>query len=402
MSLAFRGWLAAALLLALPLGTAYADNTVRAQVGTPLKAAQAALKAGNAKEALNRIHDADSVPNKTPYESLLIEQMRGAAAQAAGDLAAAAKSFEFVLNSGQLAAKDRVTMMQAIAVDYYKLKDYQGAINWTQKYMKEGGSDPSMHTVLLQSYYLSNDCPSVNKMLASAADDSSGRKPAEEDLELLRGCYLKGGDTAGYVSATEKLLIYYPKREYWSDLLGRVQRKSGFSDRLSVNVYRLRLATGLLASTNDYMEFAQLALQAGLPAEAKSIMDKGYQSGALGKGDQADRQQRLRDLVNKSLADSQKSRAQDERDAQGAQSGDDLVRLGLEYVYEGNPDKGIALIQQGIQKGNLKHVDDAKLALGESQIVAGDKTHAATTLKGVTGKDGTADLARLWILQARG
>jgi hypothetical protein len=236
--------------------------------------------------------------------------------------------------------------------------------------------------------------------LVGGADDS--RKPAEEELEILRSCYRKDHDDAGYVAATEKLITYYPKKEYWTDLLGRVQRKPGFSDRLSVNVYRLRFATGNLATVNDYMEFSQLALQAALPAEAKSILDKGYEVGLLGKGDQAPRQQRLRDLIAKSLADSQKARAQYEREALAAAGGDDLVRLGVETVYEGNAEKGLSLIQQGIKKGNLKHAEDAKLALGEAQIAAGQKQRAAQTLRSVEGKDGTADLARLWILEARG
>ena len=88
-----------------------------------------------------------------------------------------------------------------------------------------------------------------------------------------------------------------------------MQKKPGFSDRLGVNVYRLRLATGNLTSTNDYLEMAQLALQAGVPAEAKVIVDKGYDVKLLGQGAEAARHQRLRDLVMKDLAESQKTRA---------------------------------------------------------------------------------------------
>ena len=47
------------------------------------------------------------------------------------------------------------------------------------------------------------------------------------------------------------------------------------------------------------MEMAQLALQAGVPAEAKMVVDKGYAAGVLGKGAEAERQKRLKDLVDK-------------------------------------------------------------------------------------------------------
>ncbi len=203
------------------------------------------------------------------------------------------------------------------------------------------------------------------------------------------------------MAATERLLQSYPKKEYWTELLARVQRKPGFSDRLGVHVYKLRSATGNFASANDYMELAQLAMQDGVPAEAKVIMDKGYAAGVLGKGSEAARQKRLGDLVDKTLADSKRTRAQDEKDAEAAKAGDDQVRIGLEYVYEGQADKGLALIEQGIKKGGLKRPDDAKLRLGEAQLYAGKKNAAIQTLKGVKGSDGTADLARLWVLQAR-
>ena len=39
--------------------------------------------------------------------------------------------------------------------------------------------------------------------------------------------------------------------------------------------------------------------------------------------------------------------------------------------------------------------------LGEAQIYAGKKNAGVQTLRDVKGTDGTADMARLWILNAR-
>src|SRR5205814_9385257 len=167
----------------------------------------------------------------------------------------------------------------------------------------------AMRTVLLQSYYLGNDCASVNKMLGNATEE---RRSSEEELQILANCYLRQKDTAGYVAAIEKLVVSYPKKEYWTDLLARVQKKPGFSDRLALHVYRLRLATGNLRDPNDYMEMAQLALQAGSPAEAKQVVEKGYETRALGSGKDAERHARLKALVDKSIATSQQARAKEE------------------------------------------------------------------------------------------
>ena len=374
---------------------------VRPEVGKPLQAAQALIRQRKGREALVEVAKAEAVPNRTPYETFLIQQMRGSAAVAAGDSDTAIRAFEAVLGSGRVSGRDSISMLQAIAVAYYQKKEYAKAAQWTQRYFKEGGNDASMRTVLLQSYYLGNDCPSVNKMLASAADADSSRRASEEELQILANCYLRQKDNTGYVNAIEKLVIHYPKKEYWTDLLARVQKKSGFSDRLGVNVYRLRFATNNAGTANDYMEMAQLAMQSGVPAEAKVIIDKGYAAGVLGKGDQAERQGRLRDLVNRTLEASQKSRAQDEKEAQAAKDGNALVTIGLNYVYEGNAAKGLPLIEQGIKKGGLKRPEDAKLRYGEALLFAGRKERAVQVLREVKGTDGTADIARLWVLSAR-
>jgi hypothetical protein len=197
----------------------------------------------------------------------------------------------------------------------------------------------------------------------------------------------------------EKLVTYYPSNKqyvgiYLSDLPG----KSGFSSRFSLDVLRLRLASGNLTAAADFMEMAQLLLQAGLPAEAKSVVDKGYAAGALGTGAEAARQQRLRDLVNKSATDAAASLARRTADAKAAKTGDDLVEIGTEYASMGKSDEGIALIQQGIAKDSLKRPEDAKLRLGVAMLQSGkSKANAVKQLRSVQGTDGAPEVARAYI-----
>lgn len=401
----------AALALALgglPLETPAQDkdaqsqkgNAVRPEVGKPLQEAQRLSRAGRHKDALAKVREAEGVSGKTANESLLVQRMLGSVATAAGDSDTAIKAFETVLASGRVSGKEEQQMVQAIAVGYYKKKDFAKAAQWTQRYFKEGGGDPAMRTVLLQSYYLGNDCASVNRLLAPVAE-GNGRKPLEEELQILANCYLKQRDNAGYVAAIEKLVVHYPKKEYWTDLLARVQKKPGFSDRLGVHVYRLRFVTGNLTTPSDYMEAVQLALQDGIPAEAKVILEKGYAAGLLGKGAEAERHGRLRDLVNKTLEEWRTNRARLESEALAAKDGNDLVKFGLNLVYEGEADKGLKLVEQGIRKGGLKRPEDAKLQYGEAQLHAGRRAQGVQTLRNVKGNDGVADIARLWVLHAR-
>lgn len=148
------------------------------------------------------------------------------------------------------------------------------------------------------------------------------------------------------------------------------------------------------------MEMAQLAIQAGNAVEGKKAIDDGFANGALGKGAEADRHKRLRDLANKKIAEAQKTAisAQDETDASAAKDGNSLVVLGEKLVATGQAARGISLMEAGIKKGGLRRPEDAKLHLGLAQIQLGQKAKGIQTLKTVQGTDGVADLARLWII----
>jgi tetratricopeptide (TPR) repeat protein len=373
-------------------------ESVRPEVGKPLQAAQVLIKAHKYKEATAKIAEAENVGNKTAFESFLIQQMRGSAAMAAGETEAAIRSFEAVIASGRLSGAEQLKIIQAVADMHYRAKNYPKAAAWASRYMKEGGNDPQMRTVLIQAYFLNNDCASVSKLLqgTSQGEEQSSRRPGEDELLIMSSCYVKQKDNSGDLAALEKLVAYYPKKEYWASLLSRIQRKPGFSDRLSLDVFRLKLATANLSSTADYMEMTQLALQAGVPAEARKIVEQGFAAGALGTGTDAERHQRLRGLAMKTV----EAPANGEAEAAAAMDGTALVNNGFNQVAKGQADKGIALMEKGIHIGGLRRPEDAKLHLGIALLQGGHKAKAIQTFKSVQGGDGTADLARLWVIHA--
>ena len=397
---------AAAALLAAGLVTAGgspAQEALRPEIGRPLQAAQELIKGGRYREALAKVRDAEAVGARNANETYLIERMRLAAASGAGDADTAARSFEALSGSGRIAPAEKLRMIESIATGYYRAQQYAKAMQWTQRYLREGGTNSAMRTMLIQSQYLSGDFAGAAKELMTEIQgaERAGATPAEDRLKLLLNAAAKQGDNNAYVYAMEKLVTYYPKKEYWVDLLSRMQRKANFSDRLSLDAYRLSLATGSMTSASDFMEMAQLALQAELPSEGKQVVEKGFASGVLGTGPQAERHKRLRDLVDKRLAEDKAKRAEEEREAAAEKSGDALVSVGMNLVYGGQAAKGVQLIQQGIAKGGLKRPEDAKLHLGIAQLAAGEKAKAQATFRTVQGNDGTADLARLWSLYAR-
>ena len=392
-----------AAALASTLGFAHAQEGTRPEVGRPLQAAQELIKAGRYKEALAKVRDADAVGGKSAGESLLIERMRIAAASGAGDVETAARAFEVISASGRVVAADKLRMIESIAGGYYRARDYAKALHWYQRYFRDGGTSAANRTLMIQTQYLSGDFAGAAKELTAEiqAAERGGATPAEDRINLLMNAAVRQKDIAGETFALERLVSYYPKKEYWVALLNRLQRKPNFSDRLALDTYRLSLATGSMTAGNDYSEMAQLALQAGSFAEARQVVDKGFAAGALGTGPEAERHKRLRDLVTKRLDEAKKSQTEDERQAVAAKDGADLLGVGMNLVFAGDKARGLQMMQQGLAKGGLKRVDDAKLHFAIAQLMAGETAKAQATFKTVSGNDGTADMARLWMLYAR-
>lgn len=397
----------------VPVNAAYAadesnENKVRPDVGKFLQPAQELMKQQKFKEALAKIKEAESVPNKTPYETYVMEFMRGSAAQRIGDFAVAAKAFEAVLSTGRVTGADALQMTETIGGMYSELKDYPNTITWMQRYFKEGGTDANARQTLLAAYFISGDYPNTIKEVSEsiAADEKAGKAPSEQSLLILRTAQDKTGDKAGIAATTVKLLNNYPKKEYWLFVLHDVEVH--LADRLAVDLERLRIATDTMgrgspdptAVSGQYFDMVQLLLQAGQVGEAKAISDKAFSSGILGAGGDADRQKRLRDLVNKTATEDQKSLAQGDAEAAAAKDGNGLVNQGFNYVGYGQYPKGIDMMEQGIRKGGLKHPEDAKLHLGYAYLQSGQKPKAIAMFKTVAGTDGTADLARLWVVYA--
>ncbi len=376
-----------------------AAQGVRAEVGRPLQQASEFLKAGKAREALAKVREAEAVPGTTAAERQTIDGMKAAAAQRAGDMATAVHALESLASRSSGAQLGQYA--EQLSSAYVQLKNNAKATEWLNKAVAAGNNSSAVRQ--LQSYLQasSGDYGAIARESGAAvsAAEQAGRRPEENDLLRLADAQQRTGNMAGYGSTLEKLLMNYPKKDYWNAYLSRLPRKSGFADRFLVEVLRLRLASNTLTKAEDYMELAQLSLQQGLPSEARRVTDLGFKAGVLGTGAEAGRHQRLRALAVKEESEAQAKLAAQAAEAEGFKDGEGLVKVGMSYVSLGDVDKGLAYIQKGIAKGNLKRPEDAKLHLGLAQLQSPKtKSAALQTLRSVKGNDGAADIARLWII----
>lgn len=384
--------------IALPAHAENALPPLRPVVSKPLQAAQDLAKEKKYTEALAKVAEADAAADKTADEVYMIDRVRASIAAVAGDNQLAISSFEKVVDSKRLSPEEEIKFVEALGSLYSKQKEYAKAIPWIERYFKSGGNDPEMRNLLIRDYYFNNEFAKAAQELRAdiQADEKAGRTPSEASLKLLISCAVKQNDKNGYIDTLEKFIAYYPKKEYWGDLLNRVTAKPTFSDRLALDAYRLKRAVGQMSGATDYMAMSQLALLAGFPGEAKAVIDEGFASGALSPAAAGGKQARLRDDIYKAAAED--ARALGSKGADDVKKAQGLLNQGFAYVTAGDREKGIAMMERSLRMGGLKRPEDAKLLLGYAYVLEGRKDQALQTFKTVRGADGTADLARCWIL----
>jgi hypothetical protein len=253
-------------------------------------------------------------------------------------------------------------------------------------------------------YFEANDFENAARQLQleTSLAEKSGQAPLEASLRMLVECYSRLADVAGQTWALEKLVTHYPKPQYWSALIARFERHRDFGERLSLDVLRLRRATGTLQGSDGYLALATLAMRSGFPAEANAELGLGFARGILGVGPDAARQRALRDEAARQAAEQRLAldRPQAVQEAAATSNGEALVQLGYAHVTQGDHATGIALIRAGLRKGGIERPQDATMRLGIAYLQAGRKADALQTLSTVTGMHGAADLGHLWYLYA--
>lgn len=385
------------------VSAASAADDLTPAVAKPLEAAEKALAAHQYGPAMDAVKNADAVSGKTSYDSYVIEQMRGAVAAQSGDLATMGSSYDRLIDSPRTTRAQKAQMIQAEATAAYTAKDYPRAVTGFERYLKAIGLDADIEKYLIQAYYLQKDYANAGRIQKQLVDETlrAGKKPAENDLLMLAACATQTKDSSAQMHAYTLLATYYPKPDYWAQLLHSLVTNSRIPPALQMDVYRVRLAVGNLEKASDYVDAAEIATQSGLPRIGLEFLSQGYTSGVLGKGPGADREARLRSFISAAAEKKRASFAGDEEAAQREKTGGQLLTAGYNYVTFGEAEKGLSLMRQALSMP-LPDVNIARLRLGEAQMDAGQDAAAIKTFRTVEGDNGARDIAQLWVLKLSG
>src|SRR3984885_11388027 len=407
------GFLSVAMILALVCAavspqTAFAaekEQQISRGIAKEMTAAQKALQANQWQEALKNLDAAEAKANDkpplTPFDLKTIHYFKAFANVKLNNLKVAQTEFEKALATGAATAEEKAQYTKTLFGIAASTQQFQKAIDYGKEMADAGSATPNDLAIIAQSYFQLKDCKNsavwVDK--AVAASRKAGEAPKENLYLFKLQCASDASDNAAMIPVLTDLIKLNNKSSYWNTLL-RIERQDERDDHNTLMLYRVMYDTNAMTVGSDYVEMAQLLGDAALPAEAESVLEKAMAAGLITDA-QKERTNRLLNSFKTRADSDKKGQTQFDAEATKSPAGELDVKLGEVYYGLGDYQNAVTAINRGLQKGQIKHMDEAYVYLGRAQVALKNYPDAKKAFAGLKSvPDISPRVQKLWELYA--
>ena len=376
--------------------------TVSAALSKPLVAAQKAMQTNDFAGALVHIHEAQALPNHTPYDDYVINEFLANIAIGQKDFAAAATAYEALVDSPALPPEDKASTLGTALLLSHNVKHDGNALRYGEALLAMGPLDPKYAGPLAEIYFNQGNSDKALTIAKQVADTAvaAGKTPEEGVLDIIVQVQLKKHDTAAAIPALETLVQDYGEPGDWGTLIPLVQSSTkGMHEQDALNLYRLILATDAIVSSEvDYEVMANVAALLGYPGDEVAFLEHGLAKGTIAASDKA----------GAMLPGARAKEAEDKRtlpsfaaQAAARKTGDYDVKLAETYFGYGRYAEAEEAARRANTKGGTKDPLEAQLILGMALAREGKNAEAADVLSKIGGNTPNVTIAHLWLVYAQ-
>ena len=311
---------------------------------------------------------AETKSGLTAFDKKTIYYFKGFANIKLGKLKEAQAAFEQSLATGAASAEDKTSITRTLFGIAASTNQFQKTIEYGRTMADAGTATPNDLAIIAQSYYQLKDCKNSGVWVdkAVSASRKAGEAPKENLYLFKLQCASDAGDTPAMAASLNDLIRLTNKSTYWNTLL-RIERQDERDDHNLLMIYRIMYDTASMTAGSDYIEMAQLLGDAALPGEAQTVLEKAFAGGLITDA-QKERTTRLLNSFKTRAEADKKGQAQFEVEATKNPAGELDVKLGEVYYGSGDYQNAVNSINRGLQKGQIKHLDEAYVYLGRSQV----------------------------------
>jgi hypothetical protein len=330
--------------------------------------AQKDLQSQQWADAIKQCEAAEAKSGLTPFDQEKIQYFKGFAYVRLNNFKAAQGAYEKVAASSAAPPEDVAQANKILFQIAASTSQYQKAIDYGKQLIDAGTAPADTLVIVAQSYYQLKDCKNAviwaDKGIAAAR--KAGDTPKENLFLFKLQCASDSQDNSAMDPVLIDLIKLNNKVTWWNSLL-RIERQDERDDHNTLMIYRIMYNTQAMKEDTDYIEMAQLLGDSALPGEAASVLNKALSSGVI-KDEHKERTQRLLNSLQTRADADKKGLAQLDAEAAKNPAGELSVKLGEVYYGFGDYQKAADAINHGLQKGQIKHLDEAYVYLGLANV----------------------------------
>lgn len=309
-----------------------------------------------------------------------------------------------MLESGFVPAAQQGQFNTVVANNALAAKDYDSALAYAQKAEALGYKPDQVAPILAQAIW--------GKAPGNPAETARGLDVFKKGIDAMKASGQEVPSQWYQVAVQKASEANLPQIGDWANMafmadpsgenlrtvLRVLQRNNpSMTNRENLDLLRLMSFSGGLAIKPDYLEYAEMALKAGIYGEAKSAIETGRTTRdrrgnfILSSIDATD----TYSLANTKIAGDKATLGAASSDAAKAATGKIAAATADAYMGYGDNAKAISLYEMALQKGGID-VAEVNMRMGVAQVRAGNTEAAKASFAKVTGGLRGA-LAQYWI-----
>lgn len=307
----------------------------------------------------------------------------------------AIRAYDQVLATPELPEALLLSTLKTKAQLHFTEEDYEGALKVVRQLLA-AIPEPSADVLMIEGQALFQ-LGRYNEALVpikTAIDmyTSQGQTPRENWLLLLRVIYFEQKEYELMISVVKDLIRYYPKDTYILTLAGVYSELGDTKKQLALS--EVLYEKGLMGTSSNVVNLANLYLMHGLPYKAGSVLEKEMNANIV---ESNDRNLRLLSQAWYQAREDKKAIPPLERAANLANEGELYVRLAQAHLNLENWAEASKAVEKGLQLGGLKRNDTANIMLGMALFNQQRLTQARAAFQRAAADNRSERAATQWI-----
>ena len=288
-----------------------------------------------------------------------------------------------------------MTALRALFQLHYTEENYAKAITFMQKWEAiNGKADTSVTYLAASAYYqLKQYKNSLQQALRIEKIVKEQNKTMKENwLYLQVILYSELNDIDNVIKVLERMVVKFSKKQYWMHLAGMYSEKNW--DDKALSAYYVAYIQNMFERESEIVMLSQRLLNAEVPFEAASILEKGFKSEVIEKN-----AKNIRILASAYTMAQEHDKAIDAWKDAGtyADTGEIAYRLAQALSNEDRHKEAVVAYRQALNKGGLRNISEVNFWLGISQMQVKSWNDAKTSFRAAAKDKKHAKSARRYI-----